>query len=286
MHRVLVGVLALLLLLPAVRALADPQDKKPSDAYDALVKEFQESQRLAQKAHQEAKTDAERKKVEEEFARLPPSFAAKFLELAQKNPKDPVAVDAYLWVLQNASFTPEAEKAADAIAKDYLTDPKVKQAMAQLAHMPTAGAEKLLRGLVEKSTDKNDKARALNDLAQYLVSKAEIVETLKTADEEMLKQVETVAGKDFVQKLQKIDQARLEQEAAHLLDQLVQKYPEAKDAQGKLISDEAKGQLFVLRNLAIGKVAPEIEGEDIDGKKLKLSDYRGKVVVLDFWGNW
>jgi hypothetical protein len=36
----------------------------------------------------------------------------------------------------------------------------------------------------------------------------------------------------------------------------------------------------------IGKPAPEITGEDIDGKPLKLSDYRGKVVVLDFWGNW
>jgi hypothetical protein len=38
--------------------------------------------------------------------------------------------------------------------------------------------------------------------------------------------------------------------------------------------------------LEIGKVAPDIEGEDIDGVKFKLSDYRGKVVVLDFWGHW
>jgi peroxiredoxin len=37
---------------------------------------------------------------------------------------------------------------------------------------------------------------------------------------------------------------------------------------------------------APGQPAPEIEGEDIDGKSFKLSDYRGKVVMLDFWGNW
>jgi len=39
-------------------------------------------------------------------------------------------------------------------------------------------------------------------------------------------------------------------------------------------------------HLAIGKTAPEIEGKDVDGKKFKLSEYRGKVVVLDFWGDW
>ena len=36
----------------------------------------------------------------------------------------------------------------------------------------------------------------------------------------------------------------------------------------------------------IGNLAPKIQGEDLDGVKFKLSDYRGKVVVLDFWGDW
>jgi hypothetical protein len=38
--------------------------------------------------------------------------------------------------------------------------------------------------------------------------------------------------------------------------------------------------------LCVGTAAPEIVGEDIDGVPFKLSDYRGKVVFLDFWGNW
>lgn len=38
--------------------------------------------------------------------------------------------------------------------------------------------------------------------------------------------------------------------------------------------------------IAIGSVAPEIAGQDIDGVRFKLSDYRGKVVVIDFWGDW
>jgi hypothetical protein len=36
----------------------------------------------------------------------------------------------------------------------------------------------------------------------------------------------------------------------------------------------------------IGTFAPEIAGADIDGTFFKLSDYRGQVVLLDFWGNW
>jgi serine/threonine protein kinase/thiol-disulfide isomerase/thioredoxin len=36
----------------------------------------------------------------------------------------------------------------------------------------------------------------------------------------------------------------------------------------------------------IGMPAPEIDAEDLDGKRMKLSDYRGKVVLLSFWGNW
>ena len=48
----------------------------------------------------------------------------------------------------------------------------------------------------------------------------------------------------------------------------------------------AKSELNELRNLGIGKPAPEITGEDIDGAPFKLSDYKGKVVVVDFWGDW
>jgi len=36
----------------------------------------------------------------------------------------------------------------------------------------------------------------------------------------------------------------------------------------------------------LGQSAPEIAGEDTDGVVFRLSDYRGKVVVLDFWGHW
>ena len=48
----------------------------------------------------------------------------------------------------------------------------------------------------------------------------------------------------------------------------------------------AKGALFEIRHLQVGMTVPEVSGEDIDGKTMKLSEYRGKVVVIDFWGDW
>lgn len=35
-----------------------------------------------------------------------------------------------------------------------------------------------------------------------------------------------------------------------------------------------------------GKMAPDFEGKTIDDFKFKLSDYKGKVVMLDFYGFW
>ena len=57
-------------------------------------------------------------------------------------------------------------------------------------------------------------------------------------------------------------------------------------AVGTELADKIAAPRFERENLQIGMVAPDIEGVDTDGTKFKLSDYRGKVVVLDFWGFW
>jgi len=34
------------------------------------------------------------------------------------------------------------------------------------------------------------------------------------------------------------------------------------------------------------KVAPDFSLTDLSGRPLRLSDYRGKIVILDFWATW
>lgn len=38
--------------------------------------------------------------------------------------------------------------------------------------------------------------------------------------------------------------------------------------------------------LAIGQMAPDFTQNDVNGKPIKLSDFRGKYVLIDFWASW
>lgn len=42
---------------------------------------------------------------------------------------------------------------------------------------------------------------------------------------------------------------------------------------------------FTANGLRQGYWAPDIEGSDLEGKPMKLSDFRGRVVVLEFWSS-
>lgn len=51
-----------------------------------------------------------------------------------------------------------------------------------------------------------------------------------------------------------------------------------------IIKRNEEGQKF--SESAVGKDAPDFEFETIKGEKMKLSGFKGKFVLLDFWGTW
>lgn len=65
-----------------------------------------------------------------------------------------------------------------------------------------------------------------------------------------------------------------------LLREIGTRWPDSPEGQ------RAKGKLFRHENLVVGKPVPDFETVDVDGNAFKLSDYKGKVTVIDFWGFW
>ncbi len=49
---------------------------------------------------------------------------------------------------------------------------------------------------------------------------------------------------------------------------------------------DGAGEAEYNTKIKVGDVAPVFEASTIDGSTLKLADYRGKVVLLDFWASW
>ena len=55
------------------------------------------------------------------------------------------------------------------------------------------------------------------------------------------------------------------------------------DEYRKLIAKEFKGEI---KDLFVGATMPDLKGKNLDDKDVKLSDLKGKVVVLDIWATW
>jgi AhpC/TSA family len=267
MRYTVMGVLALLVLVPTAWARDDAKDKPkpdqkqtPAEEFRSLVKDFATKQQEVRKAYQAAKTDEERNKAFANWPK-PQDYTGKVLKLAQDNPKDAFVPEALVWVVQQARFGPEANKALDILLADHAKSEKLKDICQSLRYSGSPQAEKHLRSILEKSPHKDVQGTACLVLGQYLRGQTERPGLKDDAREKLAKEAET------------------------FLERAAEQYGDVK-MYNKTIGDLAKAELFETRHLVIGKEAPEIEGEDIDGKKFKLSDYRGKVVVLDFWGNW
>ncbi len=78
--------------------------------------------------------------------------------------------------------------------------------------------------------------------------------------------------------------------ALPILQQLKTSFPETtqgKDADNVIARVKAQAEAMrVKKNLVVGKVFPDFDEKDLDGKPLSLARLKGKVVLLDFWATW
>jgi hypothetical protein len=174
--------------------------------------------------------------------------SAKLLNLVQDVPQSEVAQDAYVWILRNGGQGAESNLALKLMVQHFPDTPELVPLMSLIARdLP------VLEQLLAKTKDKTVKGNAAFMLASRLASS---------------------------------NNPAPEEKVVQLFTQVIDKYADVGDAAQNPLGPQAKRQLFVVQNLSVGKVAPDIYGADLDGVAFKLSDYRGKVVVLDFWGDW
>ena len=240
----------------AVGALP-PGDEALVKEFDALSSAFNKAQTEYFEPYTKAKTDEEREKVQLDPALQPTKlFIPKFEELAKRADGTDVGLNCCLWIVKHASGgkSKEVTNAVDALSNRYIQSPKLVEFATYLRYaswsLGQELAQRTLQHLISDSPHDAVRAQAMCSLAYALL--------------------DDPAG----------DTESAHKRAHDLFVKVQSDFPDSKAAK------QAGSGLFELEHLQIGMTVPEIEGTDVEGAPFKLSEYRGKVVVLDFWGNW
>ena len=190
--------------------------------------------------------------------------------------------------MQTSEFGPAADpvyaRAIHLLATQYAQHKDSEFLFERMATSPFASSGQFLQAVYEKHTSPAVRGRAGFHWALYLKNYCTTVEQLRT-QAAMAKNVELFVGPELFKQFMNADTAKMLRQADELFAQ-IQKDHGLIAYKKTVLGKAAAAELFELRNLAVGKTVPDIEGEDTDGKKFKLSDYRGKVVVIVFWGTW
>lgn len=225
--------------------------------YNTLITAYNSAQQKFYEPLERAKTDEERQKIRFDETKNPArSYLPRFQALARRAYRKDAGARALLEVIQLASQindTKTTVSAANSLVTDYSTSPTLQQAATTIRYMTgqlgISGAAQLLHKIVNSSTNRTNKASAMYNLASMYSESQEVTAAQKA-------------------------------EAKSLFTKLAASYADTPYAK------RASAAMFALDNLQIGMTSPDFEATDEAGKSFKLSDYRGKVVVLDFWGFW
>lgn len=212
------------------------------------------------------------------------AFAKRFLALAEQHPQDPAAVDALLWVVAKVRGKADTTRALDLLRKHHINSHRLGDACEDIANSRSVAAEKLLRAAMDTSPHQAVRAQACYYLAALLSREANLVEQLR-AEPDLAPRVLQYYGKEYGSHLSSLDLAELTTRREQVYTRMRESFREVR-IQDTTMGTIAERALFAIRHLSIGRPAPEIVGEDIHGTQFKLSDYRGKVIMLSFWGHW
>jgi thiol-disulfide isomerase/thioredoxin len=137
--------------------------------------------------------------------------------------------------------------------------------------------------------DDKTRAWAAFSLSGQLRQNARMAKIVQKASEKARASYAKVFGEDVVANLAKEGAAAAYlKEADEMLERIVATpaFAETPTRDSHTLGELAASTLFRLRNLVPGKSVPEIVGTDLEGESIKLSDFKGKVVVVNFWGSW
>ena len=269
----------------------------PRQQYSAILKEYNPASGGLRKAT----TDLERKAAVERLARFP----SKFVELAAKHPEDPIALTALrqavqavgstdsaaqiTWETNRADFPAgstdgSAGRTVALVLRHHVLSEKLGPVIDRMRYGYRMEYEKCLSTVLEKNRHRDVQALTCLALAQFLQDKLRMIRLAEDRPE-LAECYKIVLGKDFLPALQRLGQAGLATRIESLFERAAKEYGDVKFRSGT-VGETAKSELYDIRHLGVGKVAPDIVGKDQDGKQFKLSDHRGKVVLLYFWSEF
>jgi hypothetical protein len=292
MSRIVGGFLVVGLGLSAVAAEDPGQERRPSPAeqYKALLKE----QEVASSPGR-VLSDEERLQFIGQTFRRWNEIALKFVDLAEKHPQDPIALDALIRAVWQVNSTPwpvelvgpddARARALALLRRDHIRGDKLGPLCERVSTGFAGEYETFLRAALEENPYREVRARACLALAHFLKNRLQRID-LTRDQPELAGEFAGLYGEGYLAGLQGGDRGEALREAEALFERAVQEYGDVKLPGGGTVAATAEAELFEIRHLAVGKAAPEMEGEDQDGRRFKLSDYRGKVVLVDFWSEY
>jgi hypothetical protein len=280
-RRLLPSLVVGLVIAPA--CLTAPPPRTPAQTLQALKNEVDQARAKLDRAYPSAKTPAAQHRLFDDYYTVKDACAGRALALAKKYPHDPAAFDALEWIIAGGiGWSPSASEALDIVRRDFVRDKRLGKITSMVSTYcgVYSRSAAFLHDVMAKNPDRQVQAQAAYGLAELLYTFAESADYMR-------KHPKRVGSSPIDQRILTNTPEQWKKQAEASYQVVIDKYAGIKAPRGtRTLAQRAESTLFEMRHLQVGQTAPEIVGEDVDGHRFKLSDYRGKVVLLDFWGNW